>query len=322
MKFTKHSVLILCLAVFTGCKTEDILDTSETETICYEDTFSIQLNADDCKVDIEQELASSSLYQEELSINRVINTNNIPNHRVGQFPNSGNPNTIGEIASTFEVFSEPEKSSSITTAMGYTFGVLFSGVTIDPFTAEFFIQENGQQNRDWNITTLTNAVNLGLDCNNGHVQPTGKYHYHGTPSAYLQNLDTGGSEMIKVGFAADGFPIYYKYAEINGQIEPLESGYVLKEGVRPGDGKSSPEGCYDGTYFQDYEYVNGLSVLDECNGMTGKTPEEEEEYFYVITDNFPSSPLCFSGIPDASFRNGPGGPPPSGIQGHHVIISD
>ena len=46
--------------------------------------------------------------------------------------------------------------------MGYTFGVLFSGVTIDPFTAEFFI-ENGQQNRDWNITTLTNAVNLGLD---------------------------------------------------------------------------------------------------------------------------------------------------------------
>lgn len=72
MKFTKHSVLILCLAVFTGCKTEDILDTSETETICYEDTFSIQLNADYCKVDIEQELASSSLYQEELSINRVI----------------------------------------------------------------------------------------------------------------------------------------------------------------------------------------------------------------------------------------------------------
>lgn len=108
MKFTKHSVLILCLAVFTGCKTEDILDTSETETICLEDTFSIQLNADDCKVDIEQELASSSLYQEELSINRVIYTNNIPNHRVGQFPNSGNPNTIGEIASTFEVFSEPE----------------------------------------------------------------------------------------------------------------------------------------------------------------------------------------------------------------------
>jgi hypothetical protein len=36
MKFTKHSVLILCLAVFTGCKTEDILDTSETETICLE----------------------------------------------------------------------------------------------------------------------------------------------------------------------------------------------------------------------------------------------------------------------------------------------
>ena len=298
MKFTKHFVLILCIAVFTGCKTEDILDTSETETICLEDTFSIQLNADDCKVDIEQELASSSLYQEELSINRVINTNNIPNHRVGQFPNSGNPNTIGEIASTFEVFSEPEKSSSITSAMGYTFGVLFSGVTIDPFTAEFFIQENGQQNRDWNITTLTNAVNLGLDCNNGHVQPTGKYHYHGTPSAYLHNIDTGGSEMIKVGFAADGFPIFGSWFDDNGVIRKAQTSYRLKSGDRESvDGYDTPSGSYDGKFRQDYEFVEDSGDLDECNGMT-----KDGVYGYYITEEFPYILACLRGQSDATFE--------------------
>ena len=72
----------------------------------------------------------------------------------------------------------------------YLFGVLFSGVTLDPFTAEFFQQANGQSNRDWNITALTNAIHLGLDCNNAHVQPNGKYHYHGTPTALLEALDT------------------------------------------------------------------------------------------------------------------------------------
>lgn len=108
--------------------------------------------------------------------------------------------------------------------------------------------------------------------------------------------------MIKIGYAADGYPIYYKYAySIDGDIITLESSYALRRGERPGDGKTIPDGLYDGTYFQDYEYKEGLSELDECNGKTGKTPESESEYFYVITDNFPSTPICFSGLPSNDF---------------------
>ncbi len=102
-----------------------------------------------------------------------------------------------------------------------------------------------------------------------------------------------------------GPPIYYKYGyDTNGVLVEFESGYRLKEGSRPGDGVSAPEGCYDGLYFQYYEYVAGISALDQANGRMWKTPESEREYYYVVTDNFPSSPLYFRGTPDPSFRHG------------------
>jgi hypothetical protein len=175
-----------------------------------------------------------------------------------------------------------------------------------PYSGEFFQGRNGM-NREWNINALTSSVNLGTDCNNTHVQPNGKYHYHGTPTAYLESLNVDGSEMVKIGYAADGFPIYYKYGYSNsGELVELKSGFKLKSGNRPGDGKSAPDGTYDGTYFQDYEYDSKLSSLDECNGRFGKTPESENEYYYVFTDNFPSSPLCFMGTPSMDFKHGMG----------------
>ncbi|MGA1030225.1 MAG: YHYH protein [Flavobacteriaceae bacterium] len=316
-----YRFLFFCALLFLGCapnEDENSTDALAADLSCEKNTFQISLNADGCTIDIENSLGVASRYEENKIENREIKTNSIPNHRVGTFPNSGNPNTIGVLEETFTVTSNPQGSNSVQSAQGYQFGVLFSGVTLDPFTAEFFQQANGQSNRDWNITALTNAIHLGLDCNNAHVQPNGKYHYHGTPTALLEALDTNGEEMILVGYAADGFPIYYKYAQIDGTLTALESGYRLKEGQRPGDGQNAPDGCYDGTYFQDYEYVEALSPLDECNGMTGKTPEAESEYFYVITDNFPSSPLCFSGTPDDSFRNGPG--PPRTAFYHHIVL--
>ena len=266
--------------------------------------FTINLDPATCNIDIASELGSTSLYSESISGDtRSIVINGVANHLVGQFPNSGNPNTISAVTETYSMPTAPELANSITNGGGYTTGILFSGVAIEPYTAEFFVGSTGTINRDWNITTLQSTRNLGLDCNNAHVQPTGRYHYHGTPSSYMDNLNIDGSEMFKVGYAADGFPIYYKYVidDDGSTIVPLESGYQLKTEARGGDGISAPDGCPDGYYFQDYEYINGNSTLDECNGRFGKTPEANEEYYYVITDNFPSMPLCFSGTPDSSF---------------------
>lgn len=274
-------------------------DCSETSSV-----FTINLEADQCDVDIQSELGLESLYQETVSgSTRSIRINGIASHYVGEFPNNGNPNTISSSTESFLMTTEPSLANRVTYGRGYTFGVLFSGVAVDPYTAEFFQGSNGT-NMEWSITTLQSTRNLGLDCNNAHVQPTGRYHYHGTPSNYIDGLDgADGTQMIKIGYAGDGYPIYYKYgyAEDETTIIAMDSGYKLKTEERGGDGLSAPDGCPDGYYFNDYEYDASVSVLDECNGRMGKTPESDNEYYYVITDNFPSSPLCFSGTPDDSF---------------------
>ena len=94
-------------------------------------------------------------------------------------------------------------------------------------------------NWEWNLEALN--VNLGLDCNNAHVQPNGKYHYHGSPVLFLEDLNIPSNQMTLIGYAADGFPIYYKYAyttadDANSQVIEMTSSYQLKSGNRPGDG--------------------------------------------------------------------------------------
>ena len=298
------------LFLLASCSTSDdsgvvLMDNgSNLDCSDFSSVFTINLDASGCTVDIASELGSTSLYSESISGNtRTITVNGVADHLVGQFPNSGNPNTIASVSETYSVTTAPQLADGTTNGAGYTTGVLFSGVVIEPYTAEFFIGSDGTINREWNITTLQSTTSLGLDCNNAHVQPTGRYHYHGTPSNYINGLNINGTEMVKIGYAADGFPIYYKYAYDSDGVTlvALESGYQLRTEPRGGDGLSAPDGCPDGYYFQDYEYMDGRSTLDACNGRFGKTPEAEDEYYYVVTDNFPSMPLCFSGTPNPSF---------------------
>lgn len=279
-------------------------------------TFKINLDPDDCTIDLNTE-SEFEMLVDEAAGQRSFSGNSIPGHLVGAFPNPGNPNTITSIDLAVSMTLNPELAPQTTTTQRYKVGILLSGIQLETFTGEFFTSADGTVNRDWNITTLTTTRDLGLDCNNAHVQPPGLYHYHGTPSAYLEELGADGSDMVKVGYAADGFPIYYKYgySDDGARIVELSSGYRIKDGERPGDDLTAPGGCYDGTYFQDYEYVDGASMLDQCNGRWGKTPESDNEYYYVITDNFPSNPMCFSGTPDPSFGLGGGGGGPGGPNG-------
>jgi len=192
----------------------------------------------------------------------------------------------------------------------YEFGVALNGVKLEPTAAEFFGGRSRNMNSDWTLEALSTKVNLGDDCNNAHVQPTGEYHYHGTPWEYIKKFDKG--EMNQVGWAADGFPIYYKYGhtdptDANSKITELTSSYRLKNGNRPRDGKTAPNGSYDGTYVRDFEYVEDLGDLDIANGRYGVTPEfPEGTYYYVITDDFPSLPRYFVGTPSEDFAVGGG----------------
>ena len=254
--------------------------------------------------------------------NRVISSNSIPNHKVGLFGGgrgSLNPNAIAPQTEVYTISANPTVSETWTPLLSteagrkggprYSFGVLLNGVELDPVAAEPFPHTSRMSpnvNWEWNLEALN--VNLGLDCNNAHVQPTGKYHYHGSPTLYLQNANIPTNQMTLIGYAADGFPIYYKYAytdasDNNSAIIEMKPSYQLKTGERPGDGETAPCGSYDGVYSNDYEYVSGLGTLDEANGRTGVTPEYPSgTYYYIITDDFPSIPRYFRGTPSNDFR--------------------
>ena len=73
-------------------------------------------------------------------------------------------------------------------------------------------------------------------------------------------------EIFQVGWAADGFPILYKFGpDENGVMKELQPSFQLKQGERPGDGIEAPCGPYTGKYTNDYEYVIGAGNLDEWN---------------------------------------------------------
>lgn len=245
---------------------------------------------------------------------RYINSNGIPNHQTGAFPNRNNPNTIAPQQHAFKMPAKPETSPTVTPLGMWPFGVATNGIPFDPGAMEFW---NRDRNSGWQYEPMSGRVNLGLDLNHAHVQPGGAYHYHGLPPFAVP---TGGNpnQMILGGYAADGFPIYIKFgysdpADMRSALKPMRSSYELKAGMRP----TGPGGRYDGTFVEDHEFIEGAGDLDLCNGRFGVTPEHPEGiYHYFLTDTFPYIPRYFRGTPDMSFiRRGPppgNGPGPPG----------
>lgn len=245
---------------------------------------------------------------------RVVEANGLPDHAPGKFPNRGNPNSIAAQDYHFQISLQPKAAAQPRSAQGAWFGVALNGVPFEPGTAEFW---NGM--RQWNYEAKSGFINLGLDTNNAHVQPSGAYHYHGLPTGLIDRLGGDGKKMLLVGYAADGFPIYtsWGYSVANDPKSPLkkmQASYRLKNGERP----AGPKGRYDGKFTADYEYVKGSGDLDECNGRFGVTPEYPQgTYHYYLTEEFPWISRYWRGTPDPSFmKHGPGpGPGPRGMPG-------
>ena len=105
------------------------------------------------------------------------------------------------------------------------------------------------------------------------------------------------------GIAVNGVPFDPGAAEFwrrdprsGWQYEALSGKINL--GLDQNNAHVQPGGAYDGSFVQDYEYVEGLGDLDACNGRFGTTPEYPDgTYHYFITPPFPSSPGCSAGRP-------------------------
>ena len=238
---------------------------------------------------------------------RIIRANGIPRHAVGQFPNRRNPNAISEQNYVFRVPMNPVPANTRNDMRHMMFGVALNGVPFDPGTAEYY---NNDRRAGWRYEALSGKIDLGLDRNNAHVQPNGAYHYHGLPRGLLSELAPDKHSPL-VGYAADGFPIYalYGYADPRDPakgVKQMMSSWRLRSGIR-GEA-SGPGGRFDGTYTQDWQFVDGAGDLDESNARFTVTPEYPNGIFaYFITDGFPMIPRSFVGTPDGSFRKGPPG---------------
>ena len=222
---------------------------------------------------------------------RIISSNAIPNHAVGQFPNRGNPHTMSPQSLSLRVPMKPRLSAKpVVNSRGF-FGVALNGVPFEPHTAEYW---KNDRSTGWRMEVKSPRHSLGLDQNNAHVQSTGLYHYHGPPTGLMNGKagKVGSKSMKQVGWAADGFPIYTAMGhadpkDAKSKVERLRSSWQLKKGTRPSP-PAGPGGTPDGRYELDFEYVAGSGDLDQLNGREGVTPEfPEGTYYYVVTEEFP-----------------------------------
>jgi hypothetical protein len=236
---------------------------------------------------------------------RTIASNNIPDHTVGTFPNSGNPNTISEQVVSFVMSLAPTKNT--TSAWIQSPGYMRNGVKMEPETAESYGNAGV-----WRYEAIQAVYNLGLDMNNAHVQPTGAYHYHGMPEEYLKTIGKG-TAMTLVGWAADGFPIYARYGyndpnNASSGVKIMKPNYRLKaraeiDATRPSTSSSEIRGNTTvaslplGVFVADWKYDTAVGGdLDECNGRFGVTPEFPNGiYHYYITDSYPYMQRCIFG---------------------------
>jgi hypothetical protein len=319
MKFIYH--LFICLLIFSCKGTE----TADEEVNCIGDysTDNVLTNINSEIFNNDESVNAISRYSwTSNGSQRILSGNGIPNHEVGTFPNNNNPNTIREINVNKRFTLCPEIiSESGLEIVGPALAIAYAinSVKFDPGTAgrcnDLGECSLAQGQGNWNIEALGHdTFNFGDDMNHAHVQPNGEYHYHGMPELLIEFLgDNQG--MTLIGWASDGFPVYARYGysntnDSNSTIKSLIPSYRLKlqpDSNRPmvltslaggpGQGNTSPNTPIAmGAFTQDYEYVEGLGDLDQCNGRFGVTPEFPSGiYYYVVTDDFPFFTRCLKG---------------------------
>lgn len=300
-------IALVTALLFAGCIDEKKMHEHGPDTHTHDEVTLAQIsdnyfgayNLDDEKFGTKTKVTITS---EE----RIMVTNSLPNHVTGEFPNAGNPNTISAQKRTFYFPLNPKYTGEAKWIREP--GIALNGIKFEPGTGEVVACESGENYR---IEALQDVIDLGLDYNHAHVQPTGAYHYHGTPTEVINKFDNG-EDLVHIGFAHDGFPMYYSKSKAYKPSFKMLVG--IREGedctyTRPGIQVDITEGGHhDGTFNSDFEYIAGTGDLDECNGIT-----IDGQYMYLVTSDFPYIGRCLMGKFESQERGV--GPPLSGGQG-------
>ena len=319
-----RQLLFFALVVFLfACQDSKSTDNTEQKNDALFSTEGVLTNINERVYNDDESVRTYSEFSwKENGSSRILEGNGIPNHEVGTFPNSGNPNSIRaqNVSENFTLYPSIESEDGV--AVGGPAGAIayaINSVKFDPATAGR-CDDSGrcslaQGQGRWNIEALGhNTFDFGDDMNHAHVQPNGAYHYHGIPELLVEFLGNKQGMTI-VGWASDGFPVYARYGfsdpdDPNSSVKSLKPSYRLKTEPDknrpmvlttliggPSQGTTNPNSEIPmGAFTQDYEYVDGLGDLDRCNGRYGVTPEFPDGiYYYVVTDDFPFFTRCLKG---------------------------
>lgn len=216
---------------------------------------------------------------------RVMESNGLPNHATGDFPNSGNPNAISEQDLEYRFPFEPVYVWN--SAWSREPWVALNWVKFEPETAERVECTSGES---YKIEAIQDMVNLGLDNENAHVQPTWAYHYHGV-SQWLVSAFDSGYDLVHVWYALDGFKIMYsKSSKFSPSYEISTEKRTWTNCTYRWKTVDIEWSTPDGTYVSDWVYTDWLWDLDACHGI-----DINDEYMYIITDQYQFVWRCLNG---------------------------
>ena len=233
---------------------------------------------------------------------RTITGNSIPDHATGTFADIVTVEAIYTHTTTPTFTREEDEAIAVP-------GVVRNGIRLEPGTGESY-----RGSGEWNYEAIGGILDQGLDSSNGHLDASGIYHYHGMPEGYLDLTNINdGLDMILVGWADDGFPIYARYGKSDSGVKVMQSSYQLLDEDylnntlnRPtSDSQRDFDSLPLGTFTEDWAYVAGSGDLDQCNGRYGSTPQfPNGVYHYYITDQFPYIQRCLKGDDGLVFTSG------------------
>jgi hypothetical protein len=309
--------LVVCLSLIQICEGQDCPN-QNCGKVNRDRCMQPQLNKV-CSV----VLKTASSYIEttdEIANTRHIEANEIPDHPVGIFPiyNDNGAPYCGAChrpnAITAQVFDKTlplvcgTRGTTITRLeLGDDFGIALNGVLFDPFANEWW---NDDASSGWEKNAMLHPdMALDADCNNAHVQPNGKYHYHGLPTGLYEahggtypwndeGVFKARAKTVQLGWAFDGTPVYGPLCYLpDGVVRNWwkpKSGWVLKTGPRADAWPAGPGGYYNGDYERDFKFCGNDSTLDECNGHFWPTPEYPDGVYHQhITEEYPYIPRCY-----------------------------
>src|SRR6185312_9623209 len=127
----------------------------------------------------------------------VVESNGIPTHKTGAFPNATNPNRILKQNYRFFIPREPKKGAQTTPTPFGPIGVATNGI---PFYNPY--------NREGRDAVFGPFAEIFDSCC-GHPDQAGRYHYHKHPACVKSPFkDPAGKHSPLIGYAFDGFALY------------------------------------------------------------------------------------------------------------------